>query len=72
MAMKGHEWVPCSDVDVLYPDCISVGLPAAILNYSFGGCSHWGELGKGCMGSLYYFSQLGVKEKNTNRNNTNI
>lgn len=56
VAMKGHKWV-----NVLYPDCISVSVPAAILNYSFGGRSHWGELGKGCMGSLYYFSELGVK-----------
>lgn len=51
-------------------DCVHVSIRAVILNYSFAGCYHWEELGKGCLGFfcvvwIYNFIKIKslIKEK---------
>lgn len=40
--------------------CINVDVLAVVLCYSFAKCDHWRHLGKGYLGSLYYFLQLHI------------
>ena len=51
---------PFGDGNVLYLDCMNINFLVVVSCDSFAMHCHWGKLGKGHMGFLYYFLQLHV------------